>query len=115
MLLNNQPPPFSDISLSIASKKCSMRIMVTHFFFGPNFTPPTEFTLAGLYLSPSDRLVMCVQAENAVYKLSQLVGPADLREAKANHQFSLRASFASNTAEFSGTELPISSTFNLTW
>jgi len=55
------------------------------------------FSLAGLYLDTKDqneeRLVMCVHAENSIWKLQRLLGPQDLKLAKQSHQFSLRASF----------------------
>ena len=57
----------------------------------------------GIHLTrDTDHVVFCVQAENCIYKLLQLVGPADLREAKSSHQFSLRASFASQPESFYG-------------
>ena len=65
-------------------------------------TISSEFTIVGLYLTQDDRAIICVQAENSIYKLKQLVGPADLKEAKSSHQFSLRASFASQSDEFYG-------------
>ena len=58
--------------------------------------------MIGSYLSRDDRVVLCVQAENSVYKLKQLVGPPDIKEAKKSHQFSLRASFAVNSDDFYG-------------
>ena len=64
----------------------------------------TEFTIVGIHLTrDNDHVVFCVQAENCIYKLLQLVGPTDLREAKSSHQFSLRASFASQPEFFYGT------------
>ncbi|KAL5247721.1 hypothetical protein ACHWQZ_G019565 [Mnemiopsis leidyi] len=60
-----------------------------------------EFTIVGIHLTPdTDHVVFCVQAENCIYKLLQLVGPPDLKEAKSSHQFSLRASFASQPESF---------------
>ena len=63
----------------------------------------TEFTVVGVLLThDTDSIVFCVQAENCIYKLLQLVGPTDLKEAKSSHQFSLRASFATHPNSFYG-------------
>ncbi|XP_063693573.1 dynein axonemal assembly factor 8-like [Bolinopsis microptera] len=60
-----------------------------------------EFTVVGVHLTrDTDSIVFCVQAENCIYKLLQLVGPRDLKEAKSSHQFSLRASFATHSDSF---------------